>query len=383
MAQGKLGFGFMRLPVIGGDQENIDFDQLYKMVDEFMGNGFTYFDTSFAYHNGKSEGALKKSVVDRYPRDKFMIATKFPTFAVQTEDQVEGIFAGQLQNLGTDYVDYYLLHILNTKFYNGLDGKGGVVKTCRLFQHAQEWKEEGKIKHLGFSFHDSPKVLDQILTEHPEVEFVQIIINYFDWNSYFIASKGCYDVIRKHGKKVVVMEPVKGGVLAKVPENSEKQMKSVNPDISPAGWAIKYAASKDDVIAVLSGMSTFEQVQDNVKTMKGFKPLTITEERMLEELAAAQKAQGPEHTGDFKKYESITYHGVSVAAILDTYNSAMVQENPLFSGEMNYLANKMLSLGVKDIKQPFPKETVMLDGEDITAQVEEAWDFLVEHAFVM
>lgn len=383
MAQGKLGFGFMRLPVIGGDQENIDFDQLYKMVDEFMGNGFTYFDTSFAYHNGKSEGALKKSVVDRYPRDKFTIATKFPTFAVQTEDQVEGIFAGQLQNLGTDHVDYYLLHILNTKFYNGLDGNGGVVKTCRLFEHAQKWKEEGKIKHLGFSFHDSPEVLDQILTEHPEVEFVQIIINYFDWNSYFIASKGCYDVIRKHGKKVVVMEPVKGGVLAKVPENSEKQMKSVNPDISPAGWAIKYAASKEDVIAVLSGMSTLEQVQDNVKTMKDFKPITITEERMLEELATAQKAQGPEHTGDFKKYENITYHGVSVAAILDTYNSAMVQENPLFSGEMNYLANKMLSLGVKDIKQSFPEEKVLLDGEDITAQVKEAWDFLVEHAFVM
>ena len=383
MAQGKLGFGFMRLPVIGGDQENIDFDQLYKMVDEFMGNGFTYFDTSFAYHNGKSEGALKKSVVDRYPRDKFTIATKFPTFAVQTEDQVEGIFSQQLQNLGTDHVDYYLLHILNSKFYNGLDGNGGVVKTCRLFEHAQKWKEEGKIKHLGFSFHDSPEVLDQILTEHPEVEFVQIIINYFDWNSYFIASKGCYDVIRKHGKKVVVMEPVKGGVLAKVPENSEKQMRSVNPDTSPAGWAIKYAASKEDVIAVLSGMSTLEQVKDNVKTMRDFKPLTITEERMLEELATVQKAQGPEHTGDFRKYEGITYHGVSVAAILDTYNSAMVQENPLFSGEMNYLANKMLSLGVKDIKQPFPEETVMLDGEDITAQVREAWDFLVEHAFVM
>ena len=179
------------------------------------------------------------------------------------------------------------------------------------------------------------------------------------------------------------MEPVKGGVLAKVPENSEKQMRSVNPDTSPAGWAIKYAASKEDVIAVLSGMSTLEQVQDNVKTMRDFKPLTITEERMLEELATVQKAQGPEHTGDFRKYEGITYHGVSVAAILDTYNSAMVQENPLFSGEMNYLANKMLSLGVKDIKQPFPEETVMLDGEDITAQVREAWDFLVEHAFVM
>ena len=383
MSDGKLGFGFMRLPVFNGEQTNIDFDQLNKMVDEFIGNGFTYFDTSFAYHNGTSEAALKRTVVDRYPRDWFTIATKFPTFAVQSEDQVEGIFAQQLTNLGTDYVDYYLLHILNTKFYNGLDGKGGVVKTCRLFEHAQQWKDEGKIKHLGFSFHDSPEVLDQILTEHPEVEFVQIIINYFDWNSYFIASKGCYDVIRKHGKKVVVMEPVKGGVLAAIPEASEKQLRAIEPEISPAGWALRYAASKEGVLAVLSGMSTLEQVRDNVKSMKGFTALSDEQQKLLEKLAADQKAAGPEHTGDFTKYESLTYHGVSVAAILDTYNSAMVQPNPLFSGEMNYLANKMLSLGVTNIHQDFPEEIVMLDGEDITAQVKEAWDFLVEHAFVM
>lgn len=383
MSDGKLGFGFMRLPVFNGEQTNIDFDQLNKMADEFIGNGFTYFDTSFAYHNGMSEAALKRTVVDRYPRDRFTIATKFPTFAVQSEDQVEGIFAQQLTNLGTDYVDYYLLHILNTKFYNGLDGKGGVVKTCRLFEHAQQWKDEGKIKHLGFSFHDSPEVLDQILTEHPEVEFVQIIINYFDWNSYFIASKGCYDVIRKHGKKVVVMEPVKGGVLAAIPEASEKQLRAIEPEISPAGWALRYAASKEGVLAVLSGMSTLEQVRDNVKSMKGFTALSDEQQKLLEKLAADQKAAGPEHTGDFTKYESLTYHGVSVAAILDTYNSAMVQPNPLFSGEMNYLANKMLFLGVRNIHQNFPEEIVMLDGEDITAQVKEAWDFLVEHAFVM
>lgn len=214
MAQGNLGFGFMRLPVIDGVQENIDLEQLKQMVDEFIGNGFTYFDTSYAYHNGKSEEALRKSVAERYPREQFTIATKLPTFVIQTEDQVEEIFAQQLKNLGTGYVDYYLLHILNTKFYNGLDGRGGVVKNCHLFEHAQKWKEEGKIKHMGFSFHDSPEVLDQILTEHPEVEFVQIIINYFDWESYFIASRRCYEVIRKHGKKVVIMEPVKGGVLA-------------------------------------------------------------------------------------------------------------------------------------------------------------------------
>ena len=379
----KLGFGFMRLPVLNGNQEDIDFDQLTKMVDTFIGNGFTYFDTSFAYHNGRSEGALKRTVTDRYPRSSFTIATKFPTFAVKTEDQVEGIFAKQLENLGTDYVDYYLLHILNTKFYNGTDGKGGVVKTCRLFEHAQKWKEEGKIRHLGFSFHDSPEVLDQILTEHPEVEFVQIIINYFDWKSYFIASQGCYDVIRKHGKKVVVMEPVKGGFLAEVPEEAEKELRALEPDVSPAGWALRYAASKEGVLAVLSGMSTLAQVEDNVKTMKDFDVLSEEQQALLESFAAKQKENGPEHMGDFTAYESLTYHGVSVAAILDTYNSAMVQPNPLFSGEMNYLANKMLSLGVTDIHQEFPKETVIFEGKDITAQVEEAWNFLVGHAFVM
>lgn len=365
MAQGKLGFGFMRLPVIDGVQENIDLEQLNQMVDEFLRNGFTYFDTSYAYHNGKSEEALRKSVVERYPRSKFTIATKLLTFLIQTEDQVEDIFAQQLKNLGTDYIDYYLLHILNTKFYNGLDGKGGVVKNCHLFEHAQKWKEEGKIRHIGFSFRDSLEILDQILTEHPEVEFVQIIINYFDWESYFIASRRYYEVIRKHGKEVVIMEPVKGGVLAQIPETAEKKLRSIQPEMSPAVWALRFAGSMENVIAVLSGMSTLEQVQDNVKNLKDFVPLTEDDKNMLLTMAKEQKATGPEGTGDFSEYESLTYHGISVAAILDTYNSAMVQPNPLFSGEMNYLANKLLTGGVTDIKQEFPKEVVTFHGNCI------------------
>ena len=382
---GNLGFGFMRLPLLSEKQEDIDFEQLEQMVDEFLEAGFTYFDTSFAYHAGTSEAALKRVLVDRYPRERFEVATKFPTFAVASEDEVEGIFAKQLDNLGLDYVDRYLLHILNTKFYNGHDGKGGVVKTCKLFEHAAEWKRQGMIKHLGFSFHDSPAVLDQILTEHPEVEFVQIIVNYFDWKSYLIDAKGCYDVIRKHGKDVVVMEPVKGGVLAQVPEETEEWMRGVNADLSPAGWALRFASSQPGVIAVLSGMSTLGQVRDNVQAMGGFEALSETEQSKLIELAQAQKSHGPEGMGDFTRYEGATYHGVSVAAILDTYNSAMVQPNPLFSGEMNYLANLVLAQqGIADLKRhSFPEERVVLDGEDITAQVAEAWDFLVEHSFVM
>ncbi|MDO4850848.1 MAG: aldo/keto reductase [Actinomycetota bacterium] len=383
MAGGRLGFGFMRLPLLSGKQDDIDFEQLEQMVDEYLDAGFDYFDTSFAYHGGTSEAALKRVLVDRYPRERYQVATKFPTFAVKEESEVEGIFAKQLENLGVDRIDRYLLHILNTRFYNGTDGKGGVVKTCRLFEHAVEWKRQGKIRHLGFSFHDSPEVLDQILTEHPEVEFVQIIVNYFDWNSYFIDAKGCYDVVREHGKDVIAMEPVKGGVLANVPEESEAWMREHDAELSPAGWALRFAASHPGVIEVLSGMSTLEQVRDNVKAMRGFTALPADEQAALVALAVKQKAAGPLGTGDFTRYEGLTYRGISVAAVLDTYNSAMVQPNPLFSGEMNYLANRMLALGVTDLKQGFPEERVVLDGEDITAQVDEAWAWLVEHAFVM
>lgn len=379
----KLGFGLMRLPVLNGNQEEIDLEQVKEMADLFLENGFAYFDTSFVYHNGQSERALRQAVVERHPRDSFTIATKFPTFAVQTEEQVEGIFAQQLEKLGTEYVDYYLLHTLNRKFYNGADGKGGVVKTCRLFDHARKWRDAGKIRHMGFSFHDSPELLDRILTENPDVEFVQIILNYFDWDSYFIQSKGCYDVIRAHGKQVVVMEPVKGGVLAQVPQSAAERMNSAAPDASPASWAVRYAAGKDGVLTVLSGMSNPAQMRDNVAAMKDFAPLTEREEAMLSDIARNIKESGPVGTADYRKYEPLTYHGVSVAALLDSYNSCMVQPNPGFAGELNYLANELLKRGVTNLKQPFPEETVTLDGADITLKVKEAWDFLIAHSFAL
>ena len=377
MEQKKLGFGLMRLPVLDGDMSKIDLEQVKAMADRFLENGFTYFDTSFVYHNGMSENALRQAVVERHPRESFTIATKFPTFAVQTEDQVDGIFAQQLQNLGTDYVDYYLLHILNTKLYNGVDGKGGVVKTCHLFDHVRKWKQEGKVRHMGFSFHDSPELLDQILTENPDVEFVQIVINYFDWNSYFIQAKGCYDVIRKHSKPVVVMEPVKGGALANLPEATAQKLKALDPNASAASWALRFAASQEGVLAVLSGMSNTEQMEDNIRTMKDFTPLTAEEQARLIALAAGQKKTGPMRRSDFRKYEKATYHGISAAALLDSYNAAMVQPNPNFSVELNYLANELLKIGVTDVNHPFPDETIVVDCEDITSQVKEAWDFLI------
>ncbi len=376
----KLGFGLMRLPTLTDGE--IDIEQVKQMADLFLKNGFTYFDTSFVYHNGKSEGALRQAVVNRHPRESFTIATKFPTFAVQTEDQVEDIFARQLQNLGTDYVDYYLLHILNTKLYNGTDGKGGVVKTCRLFDHVREWKRQGKVRHMGFSFHDSPELLDQILRENPDVEFVQIVINYFDWNSYFIQSRACYDVIRRHGKKIVVMEPVKGGCLAALPEVSAQALKALDSAASPASWALRFAASQEGVLTVLSGMSNLSQMEDNIHTMKDFKPLTAEEKDMLIKLADSQKESGPVGTADFSSYESTRYHGISAAALLDSYNAAMVQPNPNFSVELNYLANELLKIGVTDTACSFPEECVIVNGEDVTEKVKEAWDFLIARCHI-
>ena len=187
----NLGFGMMRLPVLSGAAD-FDYPQLEQMVDEFLANGYTYFDTSFVYHEGKSEEAVRKALVERHPRESYTVATKFPTFNQIPEDQIDGIFETQLSNLGVDYIDYYLLHNIQTINYDGIDGKGGIVKATRLFEHAEKWKEEGRIRHLGFSFHSSAKLLDRVLSEHPEVEFVQIAVNPIDWDSELVQAKECY-----------------------------------------------------------------------------------------------------------------------------------------------------------------------------------------------
>ena len=217
----NLGFGMMRLPVKNGPTD-FDYEELNQMVDEFLEAGFNYFDTSYVYHNGKSQEAVRKALVERHPRESFKVATKFPTFNLVPEEEVDSIFESQLKDLGVEYIDYYLLHNLQNVYYDGIDGNGGIVKTTHLFEHAKKWKDEGKIKHLGFSFHSSAKLLDRILAEHPETEFVQIALNPIDWTSEFVQAKECYEVIRKHDKQVIMMEVVKGGGLSKLPEEAEK-----------------------------------------------------------------------------------------------------------------------------------------------------------------
>ena len=377
----KLGFGMMRLPVKNGDPTDFDYAQLNEMVDTFLEAGFTYFDTSFVYHNGKSEEATRKAVVERHPRDSFTVATKFPTFILKEESQIEPIFAQQLQNLGVDYIDYYLLHNIQTVYYDGVDGKGGIVKSAHLFEHAKAWKAAGKIRHLGFSFHSSAKLLDRVLTEHPEVEFVQIPFNYIDAESELVQAMDAYRVIRKHGKLAVFMEPVKGGGLARVPAAAEKKLKEMDSDASIASWAIRYAGSFEGVICNLSGMSTLEQVRDNIRTVQTLEPLTEGEMAQLKEVVRLYKDAGPVGA-DLEKYRGLTLHGAPVTGILEAYNMCQLQPDPGFSDDNNYLKNTVAEETHLDFFGELPEEKVILsDGTDATETVRKAEAWLIAHSF--
>ncbi len=280
----KLGFGMMRLPVTDpDDRSKIDHEQVCQMVDTFLERGFTYFDTAYMYHDYNSENAVREALVKRHPRDSFTIATKMPTMFLKKQEDLERIFQEQMTKLGVDYFDYYLLHCLDKDNYPNSE-KFDTFAFCR------QKKEEGVIKNLGFSFHDTADYLDEILTAHPYVDFVQLQINYLDWESPVVQSRKCYEVCVKHGKKVVVMEPVKGGTLAKVPEEGEALMKAREPEMSVASWAVRYAASLENVFMVLSGMSNMEQLCDNTGYMMDFQPLNAEEQDMVAEVAEIIRA---------------------------------------------------------------------------------------------
>lgn len=275
----KLGFGCMRLPMNG---DEIDLEQTKKMADEFIAKGFTYFDTAYGYLNGRSEGTVKAAVVDRYPRDTFQLATKLPIWEAHCKDDVPKIFQTQLERTGAGYFDFYLLHALSADKLSKLDEYGA-------WDFVKEMKAKGLIKHLGFSFHDSAECLEGILKAHPETEFVQLQINYADWDSESIQSGACYEVCRKYEKPIIIMEPVKGGSLAVMSEEVQEKFKKVNPELSMASWAIRYCASLEGVITVLSGMSSEAQMLDNLSYMQDFKPLTEEEHATIQEVVEILK----------------------------------------------------------------------------------------------
>jgi predicted aldo/keto reductase-like oxidoreductase len=280
----KLGFGLMRLPFLDGNRDNIDIEQLKKMVDMFMDAGMTYFDTAFVYgKNGASERAAKEALVDRYPRESFTLASKLNTF-VRVNDRQDAIdqLDISLERTGAGYFDYYLLHSVEEETIDGYDKYG-------IWDFVKEKKAEGLIKHWGFSFHGMPDMLDEVLTEHPDAEFVQLQLNYADWDDPTVMSGGVYEVALRHNKPIVVMEPVKGGLLATLPEPAAKLLTDFAPDASQASWAIRYAASLDNIIAVLSGMSNIEQMENNLSFMRDFKPLSDGEKSVIDEVRTVLK----------------------------------------------------------------------------------------------
>mgnify|MGYP002625553996 CR=1 FL=1 len=393
MSEKKLGFGLMRLPLreiadtkreFRNDRYNgymsagkieVNMDRSCAMVDEFISKGFTYFDTSHVYLNGASEEITRKILIERHKRDTFTIATKMPTFSITKKEEVPAMFEGQLATLGVDYVDYYMLHNVQNHLYDQF------IKPLGEFEYIAEQKKAGRIRNIGLSFHDSPKLLDRILTEHPEVDFVQIVLNYYDWDSAFVQAGGCYETIRKHGKKVVAMGPVKGGALAELPAAADKVLQEVHPDWSPSQWAMRFAAGLDGVICALSGMNTMAQVRENISYMKDFQPLAENEIATLKEIIPLIKESGPLHCKDFSKYDVPNDGNAPIAAILDAYNSCLIQADPTYSTENNYYKTFRLEAKIPAGESWIKGKIIDKDGNDITEIVKKAEKWLLDNTF--
>ena len=340
----KLGFGLMRLPKRG---DNIDVEQVKVMVDRFLADGFTYFDTAWAYPG--SEDAIRQALVERHPREAFQLATKNAAWIkCKSREEAIGQFETSLRQTGAGYFDFYLLHNLGesrTRFFD----------VFNMWDFVQEKKRQGLIRHVGFSFHSRPEELEQILSARPEMEFVQLQINYGDWENPAVQSRACYEVARRHEKPVIIMEPVKGGMLATPPEPVVKIFRKANPQASNASWAIRFAASLEGVITVLSGMSNLEQMEDNLSYMRNFAPLSAEEHTTIQE---AQKALNsipliPCTTCNYCAKVCPNDIGISGSFIAMNYltlykdkRAARVQEQWLVGGHGRRSADKCVQCGV-------------------------------------
>ena len=320
----KLGFGCMRLPLTNPeDQTSIDIEQVKEMVDTFVEAGGTYFDTAYVYHEGASETALREALVERYPRDSFTIATKCLAWAQPNAEAAKACLDTSLERLGTDYVDFYLLHNV------------GGVRTAKFDEYdmwnwAQQKKDEGVIKHLGFSMHDGAETLDKLLTEHPTMDFVQLQVNYLDWDDPVVEARKCMEVAEKHGVPVVIMEPARGGRLANLPERGKEILKNAEPELSEVSWAYRFCYDLPNVITVLSGMSTIDQVKENVKEWKAAKPLTEEDHAVIKQAMEALRSVGMIDCVNCRYCAKDCPAGVKIPEIMSLMNLEKMTENREF-----------------------------------------------------
>ena len=272
----KLGFGLMRLPE---KDSAINIEEVCRMADQYMAAGMNYFDTAYVYHGGKSEVAAREAIVKRYPRDSFYLATKLPAWELKSAADNDRIFNEQLERAGVEYFDFYLLHSIE-------NGNIDTYESYDCFNWGLKKKEEGKIKHFGFSFHGSPDLLEKVLDEHPQMEFVQIQLNYADWTNPVVQSGKLYDILHSRNIPMIIMEPVKGGTLASLKPELEAKLKAARPEASIASWAFRFVASLPGIMTILSGMSSEEQMQDNINTFTSFEPLSDEEKQIIEEVTS-------------------------------------------------------------------------------------------------
>lgn len=321
----KLGFGCMRLPLTNPeDQTAIDIEQFKDMVDAFMEAGGTYFDTAYVYHEGTSEVALRKALVERYPRDSFTIATKCLAWAQPDADAAKACLDTSLERLGVDYIDFYLLHNVGGPRTVKFDEYG-------MWEWAQQKKDEGVIRHLGFSIHDGADALDKLLTEHPNMDFVQVQVNYLDWDNPVVESRKCMEVAQKHGVPVVIMEPARGGRLAELPKRGEDVLKAANPDKSTVSWAYRFCYNLPNVVSVLSGMSTLDQVKENVKEWKANAPFTDEESKVLAQAIEALESVGTIPCTNCRYCVKDCPAGVKIPEIMSLLNLEKMTENREFA----------------------------------------------------
>ena len=320
----KLGFGCMRLPLLDpADQQSIDLEQFKQMVDVFMEGGGTYFDTAFVYHEGASERALKEALVKRYPRDAFTVATKCLAWAIDSKEEAQSNLATSLKRMGLDYVDFYLLHNVGGARTAKFDEYG-------MWDFVKQKKEEGLVRHWGFSLHDGPEALDALLYAHPDADFVQLQANYLDWDDPVIQARRCMEVAQRHGVPVVIMEPARGGRLAELPERVAAPLKAAAPDASLASWAYRFCFNLPNVVTVLSGMSTLDQARENVATFQTNRPFAEDEQHALDEAVDVLRSLASVPCTNCRYCVKDCPQGVSIPEIMGLLNLELMTENNEF-----------------------------------------------------